>query len=204
VGATYRLRNQAHYHKRKFHVIWYVSFYQIGLSSSDNIHSGVIDLISPLYPLLPSETMQEMLPIQSHSLLSYTHCLLAEALPKARKACQTTTMQSIWCNFVTRRLFGTLNYWKSQLEAILDLNFRRSEFFFPAIRPDLPTNIGCQIINPVYPWSPMIHTCSGTYVQVTLRYLNARWASGSSSCWIWLALKPSWVPARATLTSWQH
>jgi len=35
-GATYH--NQAHYHKIKIHMIWYVSFYQIGLSStSDNI-----------------------------------------------------------------------------------------------------------------------------------------------------------------------
>jgi len=45
---------------------------------------------------------------------------------------------------------------KSQLGAILNLNFRRSEFFFPAWQPDLPTNIGCRIINPVYPWKGVV------------------------------------------------
>jgi hypothetical protein len=59
--------------------------------------------------------MQEMLPIQSHSLNFLT--LIAYLLKhwKPTKACQTTTMQSIWCNFVTQSLFGTLNYWTSEV-----------------------------------------------------------------------------------------
>jgi len=62
-------------------------------------------------------------------------------------------MQSIWCNFITWSLFGTLNCWKCQVGAILDLNFGRSEFFFW----HLSTNIGCQIIILVYPcWEPQL------------------------------------------------
>ena len=152
IRATYQLHNQAHYYKRKFHMIWYVSFYQIRLSStSDNIHSAVIDGISPLYPVIQCKRCY------SSSLTAYFLPLIAYLLKhwKPTKACPTTTMQSIWCNFVTQSLFDTLNYWKSQLGAILDLNFWRLNFFFLAWWLDLPTNIGCQIINPVYP----CHSC---------------------------------------------
>jgi len=119
IGATYQL---------------YVSFYQIGLSSTSDICSAVIDGISPPYPVIHCKRCYPS------SLTAYFLTLFAYLLKhwKPTKACQTTTMQSIWCDFVTRSLFGTLNYWKSQLAAILDLNFRRSEFFFPAWRPDLP------------------------------------------------------------------